>query len=291
MTSRFVAAVCNSNSKLDTREVKKLNGTSEKMAMPRPQAVAISASAIPPVTACTASSSLPRKLNERIRPVIVPKRPSKGANVTSVSITTRKRPARLISMPAATCNAPCSEACWWFKPFHIIRNTGSRDPRERREASATSPVSIAVKTFSIRFGSRRIQRPVHQKIRSSTTATPMIDTIKIGHMIGPPLWKFSRMKLVQPAFCGDCAVDGEPDGAGLSVAGIEAAGLGITPGAAGEVIVPGGAPPGDIPGATGCVAGTCPGAGDMMVGGTAPGWAGLVTAGACVAAGGGGGGG
>ena len=112
-------------------------------------------------------------------------------------------------------------------------------------------------------------------------------------MIGPPLWKFSRMKLVQPAFCGDCAVDGEPDGAGLSVAGIEAAGLGITPGAAGEAIVPGGAPAGDIPGASGCVApGAWPGAaGDIVVGGTAPGWAGLVTAGAWVAAGGGGGGG
>ena len=109
------------------------------------------------------------------------------------------------------------------------------------------------------------------------------------------------MKLVQPAFCGDCAVDGEPDGAGLSVAGIEAAGLGITPGAPGEATVPGGAPAGDIPGATGCVApgasgcvapGAWPGAdGDIVVGGTAPGWAGLVTAGACVAAGGGGGGG
>ncbi len=33
----------------------------------------MSASAIPPVTACTASSSLPRKLKERIRPVIVPR--------------------------------------------------------------------------------------------------------------------------------------------------------------------------------------------------------------------------
>src|SRR6266436_4150127 len=61
------------------------------MAIPRPQAVAISASAIPPVTACTASSSFPRKLNERISPVIVPNRPSNGASVTRVSITTRYR--------------------------------------------------------------------------------------------------------------------------------------------------------------------------------------------------------
>ena len=30
---------------------------------------------------------------------------------TKVSITTRNRPARLISIPAATCNAPCNDAC------------------------------------------------------------------------------------------------------------------------------------------------------------------------------------
>src|SRR6184192_1004277 len=83
ITSKLVAAVCNSNSKLDTREVKKLNGINAKMAIPRPQAVAISASAIPPVTACTASSSLPKKLKDLIRPVIVPNRPSNGAKVRS----------------------------------------------------------------------------------------------------------------------------------------------------------------------------------------------------------------
>src|SRR2546423_737427 len=38
------------------------------MAMPRPQAVAMSASAIPPVTVTTASSSLPREPNAFIRP-------------------------------------------------------------------------------------------------------------------------------------------------------------------------------------------------------------------------------
>ena len=50
-----------------------------------------------------------------------------------------------------------------------MRKTGSRESRDSRDASATSPFSIAVKTFSIRFGSRRIQRPSHQKMRSSTT--------------------------------------------------------------------------------------------------------------------------
>src|SRR5215813_4717146 len=33
ITSKFVAAVCNSNSKLDTRDVKKLNGINAKMAI------------------------------------------------------------------------------------------------------------------------------------------------------------------------------------------------------------------------------------------------------------------
>src|SRR5207244_8595788 len=77
-----------------------------------------------------------------------------------------------------------------------MRKTGSRDPRESLEASAISPCSIAVNTFSIRFGSLRNQRPVHQKIRSITTVSPIIDTIRIGHMIGPPLRKLSINQLV-----------------------------------------------------------------------------------------------
>src|SRR5216117_4052658 len=76
-----------------------------------------------------------------------------------------------------------------------MRNTGSRDPRESLEASVVSPFSIAVNTFSIRFGSRRNQRPVHQKIRSITTVRPMIETMRMGHIIGPPLTKFSIKKL------------------------------------------------------------------------------------------------
>src|SRR5436309_15837034 len=77
-----------------------------------------------------------------------------------------------------------------------MRKTGSRDPRESLEASATSPFSIAVNTFSIRFGSRRNQRPPHQKIRSITTVRPTIDTIKIGHIMGPPLRNLSINQLL-----------------------------------------------------------------------------------------------
>src|SRR6266478_10059298 len=89
-----------------------------------------------------------------------------------------------------------------------MRKTGSRDPRESLEASAVSPFSIAVNTFSMRFGSRRNQRPLHQKIRSITTVSPMIDTIKIGHMIGPPLWNLSINQLLAS----------KPPDAGVSVA-------------------------------------------------------------------------
>src|ERR1700675_5030216 len=83
-----------------------------------------------------------------------------------------------------------------------MRRTGSRESRDRREASATSPTSIAVNTFSIRLGSRRIQRPSHQKMRSSTTARAVSETTRIGHMIGPPLRKLSTKKFLSNALSG-----------------------------------------------------------------------------------------
>src|ERR1700682_2697383 len=83
-----------------------------------------------------------------------------------------------------------------------MRRTGSRESRDSLDASATSPTSIAVKTFSIRLGSRRIQRPSHQKMRSSTTARAVNETIRIGHMIGPPLRKLSTKKFLSNAPSG-----------------------------------------------------------------------------------------
>src|SRR5213595_3040080 len=100
-----------------------------------------------------------------------------------------------------------------------MRKTGSRDPRESLEASAVSPCSIAVNTFSMRLGSRRNQRPLHQKIRSITTVSPMIDTIKIGHMIGPPLWNLSINQLLPSTPPLGCV------SAGAGAAGAAAAGL------------------------------------------------------------------
>src|SRR5258708_33628953 len=122
-----------------------------------------------------------------------------------------------------------------------MRRTGSRESRESRDASATSPTSIAVKTFSIRFGSRRNQRPPHQKIRSITTVKATIETSKIGHIIGPPLRKLSMIKLLlQPLASGA----GAALGLGARVA------VTLAPGTPGPAGAPAG-PAGDIPGAPG----------------------------------------
>src|SRR6266446_3395404 len=136
-----------------------------------------------------------------------------------------------------------------------MRRTGSRDPRESREASSVSPFSIAVNTFSMRLGSRRNQRPVHQKIRSITTVRPMIDTIKIGHMIGPPLWNLSINQLPERT-----PGAGVADGATLAaaVAATVAAGL-SAPAGAGLVTAPGTPGAGGCPAAPGCCAAGCPG--------------------------------
>src|SRR6476661_5073289 len=129
-----------------------------------------------------------------------------------------------------------------------MRRTGSRESRERREASATSPTSIAVKTFSIRFGSRRNQRPDHQKTRSITTVKPMIETIRIGHMMGPPLRKLSMKKL--PVTAGPLVVvlglaEAEADAAGLGERLPLKVALTLAPGMAG--VIPGAS---EAPGAT-----------------------------------------
>src|SRR5438046_6824142 len=155
-----------------------------------------------------------------------------------------------------------------------MRKPGSRDPRESLEASATSPCSIAVNTFSIRLGSRRNQRPVHQKIRSITTVSPMIDTIKIGHMIGPPLWNLSINQLLPKR---PVSAAGEAAGAALAAAAV-AAGL-SAPACAGLNVA--------VTGAPDAAAAVCPG--ERFVAGAVCAAAGLVCAraGGFVPAGGG----
>src|SRR5213592_1374801 len=170
-----------------------------------------------------------------------------------------------------------------------MRKTGSREPRASLEASAVSPFSIAVKTFSMRFGSRRNQRPPHQKIRSITTVSAMIDTIKIGHITGPPLRNLSINQLL-PSKPGSAA--GEAAGGALAAAvaaGLSApagAGLVTAPGAPGCPTAPG------CPGAAGCCAAGYPGAagcpgGTLVAGACCAAAAGLVPAAGGACAGGG----
>src|SRR5262245_60927503 len=154
-----------------------------------------------------------------------------------------------------------------------MRKTGSREPRASLEASFMSPASIAVKTFSTRLGSRRNQRKPHQKQRSITTNKETMETIRIGHMIGPPARKF-RMKKLE-LFCSSAAgAAGLASGATVAVTAagdVPAAGTagevptaGVVPGAAGEApnagAVPGAAgdSAGAVPGAAGDIAGAAP---------------------------------
>src|SRR5262249_54355599 len=117
----------------------------------------------------------------------------------------------------------------------------------------------------MRFGSRRNQRPVHQKHRSITTVRAMIDTIRIGHITGPPWWNLLINQLLERT-PPDCSALGEAAGAGLIA--VAAAGLVTAPGA-GLVTAPGAGlsvTGTDAPGMAGCwpggtfVAGGCPGA-------------------------------
>src|SRR6188474_3425404 len=159
-----------------------------------------------------------------------------------------------------------------------MRSTGSRELRESLEASAVSPFSIAVKTFSIRFGSRWNQRPPHQMHRSSTTVSATIETIRIGHIIGPPLrnWSINQLLDKTPGFSGATAAAG----AGLVAAA--AAGL-VAPTAPGLVTAPGA--PGSPTGGA-CPAGGCPAAPGSPGGGGGCCWPGarFVAGGCCAAA-------
>src|SRR6187399_3318712 len=137
-----------------------------------------------------------------------------------------------------------------------MRKTGSREPRASFEASFMSPVSIAVKTFSTRFGSRRNQRKPHQTQRSITTNNETMDTTRIGHMIGPPALKFRMKKFELGASAGAGAglvsaatvavTAGVATAAGEPAAAV-AAGLPASGATAGATVVPGAAT--DAPGA------------------------------------------
>src|SRR3954468_755151 len=87
---------------------------------------------------------------------------------------------------------------------------------------------MAVNTFSMRLGSRRNQRPPHQKIRSITTVRAMIDTIRIGHMIGSPFMKLSTRKLPVDLCSAGVAAAGEAPAVGEVPAAGAAPGLALS---------------------------------------------------------------
>src|SRR5262245_66255948 len=92
----------------------------------------------------------------------------------------------------------------------------------------------------MRFGSRRNHRPVHQKHRSITTVSAMIDTIRIGHITGPPWWNLLINQLLPRRPVGCASAPGEAAGDGLVA--VAAAGLVTAPGAGLSVtgtVVPG----------------------------------------------------
>ena len=167
-----------------TRLLKKLSGTSAAIAMPRPTAVAISASATPPVIAWGEFiPDCPMTPKAAIMPVTVPSSPSSGESVTIVSSTGRKRRSRAIS-----CRADASIArvgagfrCWI--PAASTRAAGERDASPSFQASVHSPFAARVRTTS---GSRLRPSRHHMRARSRMTARAMTEHAASGIMTGPP---------------------------------------------------------------------------------------------------------
>src|SRR4029077_6340964 len=137
----------------------------------------------------------------------------------------------------------------------------------------------------MRLGSRRNHRPVHQKHRSITTVSAIIDTIRIGHITGPPWWNLLINQLLarKPAGCGSALAEA----AGEGLVAVAAAGLVTAPGAGLSVTGM------DAPGTAGCcpcgtfVAGDCTAAAGFtaagFVGACAAGFTAAGSVGACAA--------
>src|SRR5690242_14415743 len=99
----------------------------------------------------------------------------------------------------------------------------------------------------MRLGSRRNQRPNHQKMRSSTTVSATIETMRIGHMIGPPRLNLSTNQT--PLVGGAISPVSLPPTPGEAAVAGEALNVAVTlvPGAGGAPVVVAG----DIAGAPG----------------------------------------
>ena len=118
-----------------------------------------------------------------------------------------------------------------------MRKTGSRESAGKPRGLRHIAVLNRGKHFLDPFGITTKPAAGPPKIRSITTVSPMIDTIKIGHMIGPPLWNLSINQLL-PKRPGSAA--GEAAG-GAALAAAAAAGL-SAPACAGLNVAVTGAP-------------------------------------------------
>jgi hypothetical protein len=170
---------------VSTRAVKALYGTSEAMATRRPAAVAMSASATPPVMAwgwlMPLSAMTP---NEPIMPVTVPRSPSRGARVMIVSRTTRPRFIRSTSVCTAASIARAGAAFRSRIPAASTRAPGDREASPTRAASSHLPAPASSRTRS-GSASRAVRHQNHP--RSSTTERARTEQARRGTITGPPL--------------------------------------------------------------------------------------------------------
>ena len=157
------------------------------MAIKSPAAVAIKASATPPVTACgcprPVSDMMPKEL---IMPVMVPSNPKRGARVMMVSRMVRRFLRTGTSAWAATSNALGREGFRCSRPAVKTRAVGKSTFLPSSVALANSRRWTSCSSSST--GPR--DRALCQKMmRSMTTASEMIEQARSGTITGPPLMR------------------------------------------------------------------------------------------------------
>ena len=163
-----------------------MKGNSESNATTSPDAVATSASPIPPEIARGSTIAPPPPSNSKLRmiPVTVPRMPSIGAAVMMVESVAIQRSIRMRSVstePTATASlAPSLRSAVATREYTVSlvpanASTRARSPRRNDSMSNTNP-RLAPGPFCL-----------NQKTpRSKDTATETTLRMKSGHMTGPP---------------------------------------------------------------------------------------------------------
>ena len=163
------------------------------IAMNRPVAVAIRASATPPVMAVgcprPASETIPKAL---IIPVMVPNNPSRGAKVMMVSRMGRYAFTRRNSAWAVASMAVDGESWRYSSPASSTRATGCLDSLASFCACSTFPASTNCRMI-VSFS--RFRRRRQKKKRSIMTAREITEAASRGIMMSPPL---AKMPIIPP---------------------------------------------------------------------------------------------